>query len=62
MKDVNRQLLHALCWSPVELFTEEAMRSAITCWQWLLAARPDMELQVIPFSYFHYVYLFQLTL
>lgn len=46
-KDVDRRLLHALCWSPVELFTEEAMRSAITCWQWLLAGRSDMELQFL---------------
>ncbi|KAG8200239.1 hypothetical protein JTE90_025015 [Oedothorax gibbosus] len=46
-KDVNRRLLHALCWSPVELFTEEAMSCAISCWQWLLAARSDMELQFL---------------
>ncbi|CAL1289574.1 unnamed protein product [Larinioides sclopetarius] len=46
-KEVDRRLLHALCWSPVELFTEEAMRCAIACWQWLLAARGDMELQFL---------------
>lgn len=40
----DRTLLHALCWSPVELFTEEAVRGTVSCWQWLLAARPDLEL------------------
>lgn len=40
----NRALLHALCWSPIEFFTVEAMRSCVACWQWLLAARPDLEL------------------
>lgn len=43
----NRALLHALCWSAVELFTDEAVRSTVSCWQWLLAARPDLELQFL---------------
>ncbi|XP_042899450.1 phosphatidylinositol 4-kinase alpha isoform X2 [Parasteatoda tepidariorum] len=46
-KEIDRRLLHALCWSPVELFTDEAMRCAISCWQWLLADRSDMELQFL---------------
>lgn len=46
-KGVDRSLLHALCWSPIEMFTEEAMRNTVACWQWLLAARSDLELQFL---------------
>lgn len=41
---INRKLLHAICWSQVELFTVEAMTSCVECWQWLNTARPDLEL------------------
>ncbi|XP_013774772.1 phosphatidylinositol 4-kinase alpha-like [Limulus polyphemus] len=44
---INRHLLHALCWSIIDMFTDEAMRSLVACWQWLLAARPDMELKFL---------------
>lgn len=30
--------------SQVELFTESAMETAVECWQWVLTARPDLEL------------------
>ena len=42
----DRQLLHALCWSPVYLFSEETIASIISCWKWLLAARSDLESKV----------------
>lgn len=41
MKGVDRRLLRALCWSPVEYFSEEPTRNAIYCWQWFLAAKPE---------------------
>ncbi|UYV78927.1 PI4KA [Cordylochernes scorpioides] len=43
-KGLERALLHALCWSPVEIFLEESMIHAVECWRWLLAARSDLEL------------------
>lgn len=42
-----RGLLHVVAWSQVELFTEAAMTTAVECWQWLVTARPDLELQFL---------------
>lgn len=42
-----RKLIHAVAWAPVELFTEEAMKTAVECWQWLVTARPDLDLQFL---------------
>ncbi|KAH8031484.1 hypothetical protein HPB51_017547 [Rhipicephalus microplus] len=47
MKGLDRRLLRALCWSPVEYFSEEPTRNAIYCWQWFLAAKPDQELRFL---------------
>ncbi|XP_077290371.1 phosphatidylinositol 4-kinase III alpha isoform X2 [Arctopsyche grandis] len=44
---LHRQLLHAVAWSQVELFTEDAMVAAVECWQWLITARPDLELRFL---------------
>ncbi|XP_048482102.1 phosphatidylinositol 4-kinase alpha [Plutella xylostella] len=42
-----RRTLHALAWSQVEVFTEDAMTTAVECWQWLTTARPDLELRLL---------------
>ncbi|KAH7932980.1 hypothetical protein HPB49_006149 [Dermacentor silvarum] len=47
MKGLDRRLLRALCWSPVEYFSEEPTRNSIYCWQWLLAAKPEEELRFL---------------
>ncbi|KAH7939075.1 hypothetical protein HPB52_005251 [Rhipicephalus sanguineus] len=47
MKGLDRRLLRALCWSPVEYFSEEPTRNAIYCWQWFLAAKPEQELRFL---------------
>ena len=36
--------LHFVATSQVKLFTESAMETAVECWQWVLTARPDLEL------------------
>ena len=43
----ERQLLHAICWAPIRLFTEQSVSAAVSCWQWLLSACPDMNLQLM---------------
>ncbi|CAH1104235.1 unnamed protein product [Psylliodes chrysocephalus] len=46
-KEVDRRLLHCIAWSQVELFTVEAMISAVDCWQWLITSRPELEIRFL---------------
>ena len=46
-KTADRKLLHCLCLAPIHRFVEPVMEASIACWEWLLAARPDLRAQVI---------------
>ncbi|CAH1183299.1 unnamed protein product [Phaedon cochleariae] len=45
--ELNRNLLHCIAWSQVELFTVEAMRTAVDCWQWLITSKPELEVRFL---------------
>ena len=45
-RNYDRQLIYALAWAPVNFFSHETVDSVISCWKWILSARPDLELQV----------------
>lgn len=42
-----RALLHSVAWSQVEIFTEDAVTTAVENWQWLTTARPDLEIRLL---------------
>ncbi|KAG1666136.1 Phosphatidylinositol 4-kinase alpha [Nymphon striatum] len=46
-KDDVKLLLHSVCWSHIQHFTVICMENAVACWEWLLAARPDLELKFV---------------
>ncbi|XP_045467840.1 phosphatidylinositol 4-kinase alpha [Harmonia axyridis] len=46
-KELNRNLLHCIAWSQVELFTEDAMKTAVECWQWLITSKPELEIRFL---------------
>ncbi|KAL4223436.1 Phosphatidylinositol 4-kinase alpha [Mactra antiquata] len=41
MDEINKVLLHVVCWTPVNHFTERTMKAAVACWEWILAAKPQ---------------------
>ncbi|CAH0713580.1 unnamed protein product, partial [Brenthis ino] len=47
MSPTARALLHSIAWSQVDIFTEDAVTSAVECWQWLNTSRPDLELRLL---------------
>ncbi|XP_050552890.1 phosphatidylinositol 4-kinase alpha isoform X3 [Spodoptera frugiperda] len=42
-----RALLHSVAWSQVDIFTEDAVTTAVECWQWLTTSRPDLEIRLM---------------
>ncbi|XP_049821823.1 phosphatidylinositol 4-kinase alpha isoform X3 [Aethina tumida] len=46
-QELNRNLLHCIAWSQVELFTVDAMLTAVECWQWLITSKPELEIRFL---------------
>ncbi|XP_056020742.1 phosphatidylinositol 4-kinase alpha-like isoform X2 [Ostrea edulis] len=47
LPDINKQLLHSMCWAPVRNFSNRTMEAGVACWEWLLAARPDSSIEFL---------------
>ena len=43
---VDRDLLHNICWTPADVFSDLSLSTAVSCWEWIMGARQDLELQV----------------
>lgn len=44
--ELDRRLLNAIAFAPLDCFTFEAMEAVVCCWKWVLSARPDLEVQL----------------
>ena len=42
----ERMLTEEVCFCPVRIFTRKSLEIAISCWEWLLVARKDLEDEV----------------
>jgi hypothetical protein len=43
---LDRDMVHALTWLPVKMFTTSVMEAAVDCWSWAIVGRPELELLV----------------
>lgn len=44
---IDEKLLFALTRSPMKLFSSATMKVIVECWNWLLSARPDLEMKFL---------------
>jgi hypothetical protein len=43
---LDREMVHALTWLPIKMFTTSVMEGAVDCWCWAIIGRPELELLV----------------
>ena len=48
----ERVLIEHICFCPVKIFTKSSLECAISCWEWLLVARKDLEDEASEILYF----------
>ncbi|CAF4219354.1 unnamed protein product [Rotaria socialis] len=44
---LDRDMVHALIWLPVKMFTTSVMEAAVDCWSWAIVGRPELELLIV---------------
>ena len=43
---LDREIVHAMTWLPIKMFTTSVMEAAVDCWCWAMTGRPELELLV----------------
>lgn len=43
---LDREIVHAMTWLPIRMFTTTVMEAAVDCWCWAMIGRPELELLV----------------
>lgn len=43
---LDRDMVHAMTWLPIKMFTASVMEGAVDCWCWAIIGRPELELLV----------------
>jgi len=49
---LDRDMVHAMTWLPIKMFTTSVMEGAVDCWCWAIIGRPELELLVKIFFLF----------
>ncbi|CAF4170872.1 unnamed protein product, partial [Rotaria magnacalcarata] len=44
---LDREMVHAMAWLPIKMFTTTVMEGAIECWCWAIIGRPELELLIV---------------
>ncbi|CAF1456162.1 unnamed protein product, partial [Adineta steineri] len=44
---LDRDMVHAIVWLPIKMFTASVMEGAVDCWCWAITGRPELELLIV---------------
>ncbi|CAF2620802.1 unnamed protein product [Rotaria sp. Silwood2] len=44
---LDRDMVHAMTWLPIKMFTTSVMEGAVDCWCWAIIGRPELELLIV---------------
>ncbi|CAF0765748.1 unnamed protein product [Adineta ricciae] len=44
---LDRDMVHAIVWLPIKMFTTSVMEGAVDCWCWAITGRPELELLIV---------------
>ncbi|KAJ3296301.1 phosphatidylinositol-4- kinase [Borealophlyctis nickersoniae] len=46
-QQVQEELLHLICWTPILVFNPAVMEMAVSVWTWIAAARPELHVRIL---------------